>query len=60
MRSEGGRVSRTRRAARRCGDIRCLAAKRRHWKQARVAFRAELGRILTDLSRLPIDGEARP
>lgn len=61
MLSEGGRVSRTRRAARRCGDIRRLAAaKRRHWKQARVAFRAELGRILADLSRLPIDGEARP
>ena len=60
MLSEGGRVSRTRRAARRCGDIRRLAAKRRHWKRARVAFRAELGRILAVLSRLPIDGEARP
>ena len=56
MLSEGGRVSRTRRAARQCGDIRRLAAKRRHWKRARVAFRAELGRILADLSRLPIDG----
>ncbi len=59
MLSESGRVSRTRRAARRCGDIRRLAAKRRHWKRARVAFRAELGRILADLSQLPIDGEAR-
>ena len=53
-------MSRTRRAARRCGDIRRLAAKRRHWKRARVAFRAELGRILADLAWFPIDGEARP
>lgn len=53
-------MSRTRRAARRCGDIRRLAVKRRHWKRARVAFRAELGRILADLARFSIEGEARP
>lgn len=35
------------------------AWRRSYWKRARVAFRAELGRIIAELARFPADRGAR-